>query len=245
MENILRFRGIITLVGLFLAVFLGLKSWETWQNVRLPDFQRPTISVQGEGKVFAKPDIGQISLAVATEALTVEKAQKEAAELSNRIFAVLKEKGVEEKDIKTTNYSINPQYDYPDGKRRLLGYQVYQSFQVKIRELAKAGEILAASAQAGANQVGGLSFTTEDPQRLQAEARDRAIEDAKSKAAELSKKLGVKLGKLVSYGEFGGPSPIPYFGAAERGVGGDFPAPQIPVGENEIRVNVTITYQIK
>ncbi|MDP3762803.1 MAG: SIMPL domain-containing protein [bacterium] len=245
MENVLRFRGIITLVGLFLAVFLGFKSWETWQNVRLPDFQRPTISVTGEGKIFVKPDIGEIGFAINSEAAKIEDAQARATEVINKVVSMLKEKGVEEKDIQTTNYSINPQYDYPDGARRFRSWQVAQSLKVKIRDLTKTGELISGAAELGVNQVGSLSFTTDDPTKLQAEARDKAIADAKKKAEELAAKLGIKLGKIVSYGEFGGPGPISYFGAAEKGMGGDFSVPQIPTGENEIRVNVTISYQLK
>ncbi len=241
----MRFRGIIVLVGIFLAVFLGLKSWETWQNVRLPDFQRPTISVTGEGKIFVKPDIGEIGLAINSEAAKIEDAQARATEVINKVVSMLKEKGVEEKDVQTVNYSINPVYDYPEGSRRFRSWQVSQSLKVKIRDLTKTGELLSSAAQLGVNQVGSLSFTTDDPQKFQEEARAKAIEDAQRKAKELSSKLGVKLGKITGYGEFGGPGPIPYFGMAEKGLGGDFSAPQIPTGENEIRVNVTITYQIK
>ncbi len=245
METISKFRGLIILVGVLLAVFLAAKSWETINDISKLDFQTPAISVTGEGKIFIKPDIGEVTLAVSSEAGTVEAAQKRATEVINKIFQTLKEKGVEEKDIKTVNYSINPQYDYSDGKQRLRGYQVSQSFKVKIRDLAKTGEIIASASQAGANQVGGLSFTTEDPTKLQAEARDKAIEDAKTKAKELAKKLGVRLGKVVGFSEFGGSGPIPYFGFEKAGMGGAVASPEIPVGENEIRVNVSITYQIK
>ena len=245
MENI-QIKGVFAAVGVLLIIFMGVKSWESWQELRLPRFDRPTITVTGEGKVFAKPDLGEISLAVNSEARTVEEAQKDATAVANRIVAVLKEKGVEEKDIQTVNYSIGPVYDYPDGTRRLRAWQVNQNLKVKIRELAKTGEILAVASQAGANQIGGLSFTTDDPTKLQAEAREKAIEDAKAKAEELAAKLGIKLGKIIGFNEFGGVPPMPFFGvASEKGMGGDFPAPQIPVGENEIRVNVNVTYQIK
>ncbi|MDP3785304.1 MAG: SIMPL domain-containing protein [bacterium] len=246
METISKFKNIIVLVAVLLSVFLAAKSWETINDISKLDFQSPAISVTGEGKVFAKPDLGVITLAINSEAKGVEEAQAGATQASNRIFEALKSKGVEEKDIKTTNYSTSPQYDYPDGKRRLLGYQVSQSFEVKIRELAQTGAIIQAASGAGANQVGGLSFTTEDPTKLQSEVRDKAIEDAKTKAGELAKKLGIKLGKIIGFNEFGGVSPLPYYGVAERGgLGGDFVPPQVPVGENEIRVNVNITYQIK
>src|SRR3989338_1927600 len=146
MENALRFRWIITLVGVFLAVFLGLKSWETWQNVRLPDFQHPTISVTGEGKIFVKPDIGEIGFAINSEVAKIDDAQARATEVINKIVSMLKEKGVEEKDIQTVNYSISPVYDYPDGTRRFRSWQVSQSLKVKMRDLTKTGELISGAA---------------------------------------------------------------------------------------------------
>lgn len=247
MENFLRFKGIISTVGILLTIFLAVKSWESFQELRLPRFDRPSISITGEGKVFAKPDIAQIQLATSVDRTSVAEAQERATELINRVIGVLRERGVEEKDIKTTSYSINPRYDYSDGRQILRGYNVTQNLEIKVRDLTKVGEILAAAAGAGANQIGGLSFTTEDPQKLQTEARDKAIEDAKRKADELASKVGVRLGKVVGFFESGGfPGPIPYFSeAVGKGGDGGVTSPVIPTGENEIRVNVTITYQLK
>ncbi|MBI2609743.1 SIMPL domain-containing protein [Candidatus Giovannonibacteria bacterium] len=247
-------RWVLSAVGLFLIIFLAAKTWEIVEVLRKPDITAPSISITGEGRVFVKPDIGEINFAVVVEKKTVKEAQDEATALSNRIYAAVKEKGVEEKDIKTTNYSITPKYNYfynmpmSDGSQRapeIIGYTVSQNFQVKIRNLERAGEILAAGTSAGANQVGGLSFTTEDPETSQLEARNKAIEDAARKAKELTDKLGVRLGRVIGFGEYGGPvSPYPYY---REGMGGasDATPPSLPPGENEVVVNVTVTYQIK
>ena len=100
---------------------------------------------------------------------------------------------------------------------------------------------------AGANNISGLNFTVDDPEKLQAEARAKAIKDTKEKADELEDQLGVNLGKIVNLYENTGGFPTPYYMEAkdfgQGGVGGAIP--EIPVGENEIVVNVTITYQIK
>ena len=149
MENFLRFKGIISIVGILLAIFLAVKSWESFQELRLPRFDRPSISITGEGKVFAKPDIAQIQFATSVDRTSVAEAQERATELINRVIGVLREKGVEEKDIKTTSYSINPRYDYSDGRQILRGYNVTQNLEVKVRDLTKVGEILAAAAGAG------------------------------------------------------------------------------------------------
>lgn len=248
----------IGLVGVVLALFLGLKSWEVIRDLSAPRLDRPSISVTGEGKVFMKPDIGQVSLGVVAEGKTVAETQKKATEAINKVMAALRASGIEEKDIKTVNYNISPKYDYgvstsaiyppfpPSGSPRISGYTASQNLEVKIRDLEKSGEILAKAAQAGANQVGGITFTTEDPSTIQAEARAKAIEDANKKAAELEKGLGVRFGKIIGFYESGGPYPIyrdyAFGKGGETSVAG---VPQIPVGENEVVVNVTVTYQIK
>lgn len=241
-------KGVLVAVGVLLSIFLALKSWEVWSGLSQTDFNRPSITINGDGKVFAKPDIAQVSLGVQVEKPTIEEAQKEATEISNNTLKMLKESGVDEKDIKTTNYSITPVYDYRMGGNRVRGYQVSQSMQVKIRNLSKSGVILSSAGELGANQVGGLSFTTDDPEKLREEARNKAIEDARSKAEALSKKLGVKLGKIISFYESGGGiPPIPYFAESKAmGIGGGMATPpEIPVGENEIAVSVSVTYQLK
>ena len=242
-----RLRGVFMMIGILLSVFLAVESWKIIGEIRRPDLSAPSISIYGEGRIFVKPDIGRINLGVTSEAKTVDAAQQEATEISNRIYAAIKGEGVEEKDIKTTNYSIAPIYNYPDGIQKLRGYQVSQNFEVKIRNLSNSGKIISVATAAGANQVGGLSFTTEDPAALTAEARAKAIEDAKKKGNELAQKLGLKLGRIISFYEFTPVGPIFYENLA--GKGGDLArpvaAPEISVGENEIVVNVTITYQIK
>ncbi|OGF83135.1 hypothetical protein A3B18_01665 [Candidatus Giovannonibacteria bacterium RIFCSPLOWO2_01_FULL_46_13] len=249
-----RIKGVVAAVGVLLALFLAIKSIEAWRGLTVPRVDRPAISVTGEGKIFIKPDIGQVNFAVVTEAATVADAQKKATDAINEVFASLKGNGIEEKDIKTTNYSISPKYDYqtdlmypprPVGSPNISGYTVSQNLDVKIRDLSKSGEILTKAAQAGANQVGGIMFTTEDLSAIQAEARNKAIEDASKKAKELEDRLGINLGKIINFYESGGPYPI--YRDYTVGKGGDstMPAPAIPIGENEVVVNVTVTYQIR
>ncbi len=230
-----------------LIVFIGAKAVNEIRNEgKTVQDTINTITVSAEGKIFAKPDIGQISLGVANEAKTVAEAQNKSTEAVNKIMNFLKSAGVEEKDIKTTNYSINPVYDYTERKQTLRGYSVSQNLEVKIRDLAKSGEIISGAAAAGANLIGGLNFTIDDSDALKDEARNLAIEKTKAKASKLAEELKVKLGKLVSFNENGG-YPIYYDKSMALGLGGGegVPAPSIPTGENEIIVNVILTYKIK
>ncbi len=206
-----------------------------------------TISFTGEGKVSVKPDIAKVNFAIVTQALTSKEAQNANSPKSKAVTDFLKRQGVEEKDIKTSAYNISPQYNYPrSGTPEIKGYQVSQSFEVKIRNLDKTNTILDGLVSAGANNINNLGFSTDNPDKIQAEARAKAIADAKQKAHDLEKQLGVSLGKIVNFSENTGgyPYPVPMYAKDMDGMGGGV-VPEIPTGENEIKVNITITYQIK
>lgn len=233
--------ALIALLALFLAT--KIKTEIKGYNRQFP---APSISVSGEGSVFIKPDIALISVGVTKNNVDFVVAQKDATEVINKTINFLKSKGVEEKDIKTTSYNIYPQYDYIRGEQKFRGYEVSQNLELKIRNLDSVGEILSGVASSGANMVGSLRFEVDDMKKSKEEARKEAIKEAKEKAKTLSKQLGVRLKKITSYyesdGGFSGPI---YYDAAFGGKGGDFPAPvSVPTGENEIKIVVTINYEI-
>lgn len=205
-----------------------------------------TVSFSGEGKVVTKPDIAKVQLSIVTEALTSKVAQDDNSKKSKAVTDYLQKQGLGEKDIKTTGYSIYPQYKYPQygGRPTITGYQVNQSMEVKVRDLDKASNILDGVVSAGANQVNGLSFEIDNPEALKTEARTKAIADAKKKASELQSQVGISLGKIVNFSENTGGYPIPtYYETKASGI--DRGGPSLPAGENEITVNITLTYQIK
>ncbi len=206
-----------------------------------------TINVSGEGKEFIKPDVATVNVGVVKQNVDLLKAQRDAADAINRVTAVLKDKGVAEKDIKTISFNIYPQYDYQDGVQKFRGYEVRQTLEVKMRNLENVGGIIAGVAASGANEVGSLSFTVDDPKAIQEQARQAAIAEAKVKAQKLASDLGVSLVRLVNYSESGGGNPPPIFYAKSEGLGGGVmaPAPSIPTGENEIDINVNLSYEIK
>lgn len=205
-----------------------------------------TIAVSGVGTVLAKPDIAVANLAITTEAPTATAAQDQANKKSVSVIEYLKKQNIEETDIKTSGYNIYPQYDYTNGRSQIRGYQVTQSLTVKIRNLDNANTILDGVVDAGVNQVNDFRFEVDEPDQLQAEAREKAIADARVKATELRHQLGVRLGKIVSFSEGVVGGPIFYAkDAVGMGGGGAVPAPSLPQGENEVTVNVTIVYQIK
>jgi len=206
-----------------------------------------TVSFSGTGKVLAKPDVAVIDLSVVTQATTSKAAQDDNSKKSTAVVDFLKGQGINEKDIQTTGYNIYPQYDYTNGKSTLTGYQVNETITVKVRDLTKTDAVLAGVVTAGANQIGQLQLTIDDPDALQAQARAAAIKDAESKADALKQQLGISLGRVVNFVEDSGGVVPPIFYDTKSAVGGigGGPAPEVATGQNEITVDVTITYQIK
>ena len=206
---------------------------------------RNTINVIGEGKVMAKPDIALVKASVVSEGKNVTAVQDANTKNMNKIIEFLEDSGVKEKDIKTVNYNLNPRYVYREGAApRIAGYSITQGLEIKIRDLDKVGQILEGTVTAGANQINSFVFRVDDDEELRAEAREIAIKEAKKKAKELASQLGVKLVKLSGYNESFS-NPIMYkemsYDMAGRGGGG---LPNVQAGENEIIVNVNLSYEI-
>ncbi|KKP30056.1 MAG: hypothetical protein UR15_C0006G0006 [Parcubacteria group bacterium GW2011_GWA2_31_28] len=219
-----------------------------------------TISVIGESELFVTPDIAKISLSVLTEGKTVKEATRENNEKMNNITKFIKSQNIEDKDIKTVNYYVNPRYEYKNNNeitifpekpsiRVLVGYEIMQTVEVKIKNLDNSGAIIEGATSRGANQVGSLQFTFDDETRLKDKARNEAIKNAQEKAEILSTKLNVKLARIINYYDQG--QPIYYnqkFIASETlsdGTGIGVEAPSIQPGENKITAQITITYEIR
>jgi len=203
-----------------------------------------TISVTGEGIMYTKPDIAMVSLSVVSEGKRVVDVQNENSGKTNKVIKFLKESGIEEKDIKTTGYNLYPTYDYETRTPQIVGYSITQTVEVKVRDLGKVGDILEGAVTNGANQISSLYFKVDKDEEFKEQARKLAIEDAKDKAEKLASQLGVNLIKISGYSE-GGVSPIyrDLKFAEGMGIGGGG-TPQIQIGESEIIIDVTLTYEI-
>lgn len=255
-RNWLQSTGAGVLGGLVLVsviVYLGAATMNKVREGRYigrPESQRDTITIQGEGKVTATPDIGQITISIVKQNRDVNKAQEQNITQFNQLIEALKKEGIDKKDMTTTNYTVYPIYDWSDGTQVFKYYEVRQSLSVKIRDLEKAGSIITVAGQNGVNEVSGLTFTIDDPEGLKEEARKLALENAQKKADNLADLAGVKLGKIVSFSETSSDyyPPQPYFYAdkAQDGRGGaNFEsAPSFEAGSQDIRVYATIQYEI-
>lgn len=258
---------IVALVSIFLTVLIlyfavsAVKLWGTRLAGELPR----QLAVAGEGKTTVKPDIAVFTAGAVAQAAKVKDAQAENTKKSNAIIEFLKKSRIDEKDIKTVEYNIYPQYSssYPlpcvfpgpcpattVRPPEIVSYQVRQTIEVKVRDLGKVDNLLSGVVSAGAHEVGSIAFRVDDPEAARAAARKKAIDNAMAKAKTLADDLGVRLKKIVAYNDDNVYYPAPTKSLA-YGRGVDFaeapPAlgPQVQPGEQEITANVTIVYEFR
>ena len=217
-----------------------------------------TITVTGEGKVTAVPDTATFTFTADETASDVATAQSKATTAANTVINYLKQQGIADIDIQTTDYNVNPQYEYsaqicvsngycPPTKQTISGYEVSQTVSVKVTDITKAGTLLAGVGTRGVSDVSGLTFTVADQDALDAQARDKAIADAQSKAKELASALGVSLIRVTGFSENNNRMLAPTYATASGAVSKDMAAvaPEIPTGQNTTTSDVSVTYEIR
>jgi uncharacterized protein YggE len=213
---------------------------------------KPTINVMGSGTISLAPDMAIVNLGVLREGKTAREALTANNTAMAEIIATMKAEGIEDKDLQTANFLIQPQYVYDQPKvgeeqkpPRIVGYTVSNDLTIRIRNLEKIGEILDASVSLGANSGGNIQFTNDDPKEAIDKARAQAMMDAKSRAETLTKAAGVSLGKLLSINEsFSAPSPIPM--AKTRMMADAAMAESVPIegGENSYNITISASWEI-
>jgi uncharacterized protein YggE len=238
---------LITVLFIFICLFTFFKLFGPIpffvQNITTT--KTSLFSVDGVGEATAIPDTAMISFGVSKTASTVESAKNQVNEIANKITQDLKNLGVSIKDIKTTNYSVSPQYDYSGGTQRLTGYTVDTNMQVKLQPIDKASNAIDITTKDGATQVSGVQFIVDDTKQkeLLNETRKKAINDAKDKAQSLSSAAGMRLGRIVDIKENAqnNPRPVPLLMSAEKSGGGE--PTQLNPGENTISTTITLSYE--
>jgi uncharacterized protein YggE len=214
--------------------------------------EQDRFSVIGSGTVYAKADIANLEVGLRTGAKkTASEATTDSTNKMNDIIAELKKLGINEKDIKTTNYNLSPVYNYTNEKgQELVGYEVTQNITLKIRDLSKIGDVISKTTEKGANQIGNINFTIDDEFALKNQARELAIQKAQEKAKLIAKQSGMRLGEVKSVYENPDQTPPVMFSYSNAKMDlssgtGALPAPSIQSGQNEIKVDVTLVYEVK
>ena len=212
--------------------------------------QPPRILVTGEGSADIAPDMAVLTLTVTRQAETARAALDANSAAMTEVHKAMKSSGVENRDMQTSGFSIQPNYVYPppqaSGEReppRIAGYTVRNSLTVRVRDIDKVGEILDQSVSLGVNEGGNITFANADPAAAIAEARTRAVHDAMARADTLADAAGVKRGRLLEISEQSyNPRPVPMMEMAMSRAADA--APPVAVGENTYRVSVSVSYAI-
>jgi uncharacterized protein YggE len=242
--------GIALIIG---VLMIAVAAWNYSQSFEPASFR--SFTVYAEGEATAVPDIAQFSFSVITEGGLegLEQLKDENARKADAIIDYLKSEDVEKEDIKTTSFSVEPRYsnircfvgECPAPE--IVGYTIRQSVQVKVRDMDDIGKILSGVVEKGANNVSGPWFTLDDPTEVENEAREEAFKKAKAKAEAMADAGGFKLGKLVSveeggiFGKGGGVA----FAEARIDSGGGVEEIPIEPGEQEVKITIVLTYEIK
>jgi uncharacterized protein YggE len=195
------------------------------------------------------PDMAVLQLTVTREAATARAALDANSAAMADVMSAMRDAGIAERDLQTTNFSIQPRYVYPKPRNeqppKIVGYTVRNNLTVRVRELADLGVLLDQSVTLGVNEGGSVSFINEDPGEALAAARSAAVKDALARAETLAQAAGVKLGDILEISEqTHSTPPRPY--RAERAMMANSAADAVPVaaGENSYRVVVYITVAI-
>ncbi|MCB1514593.1 MAG: SIMPL domain-containing protein [Hyphomicrobiaceae bacterium] len=201
------------------------------------------VTVTGEGKVAARPDMARISLGVVSEAATAKEALKANSGAMDALIGGLKARGIPADDIQTTNFDVSPRYVHTkDGKPPTIdGYRVSNDVAIVVRELAQLGPMLDEIVSVGANRIGGLSFAIADAEALKDEARRNAIANARQRADLYANAAGARLGQVLVISEetvhVAPRGPMLARAAMAEGV-------PIAEGSQEISARVTVTYAL-
>lgn len=223
-----------------------LPGWGQGASTSAPPERMETISVVGVGRSHQAPDRVVFTVGVTTLAATVAAAVNENNTKAKSITSSLKNLGVADEAIRTSNFSIQPQYEYQEGKRpRITGYQVSNSLTVREDAAADVGKLLQSAVDAGANEVGQVFFTVHDPTRGRDAGLRAAFMDARAKAELLAKAAARSLGRALSITEGAvpqPPQPLPFFKSVAREAQMDVP---IEPGTEEVQFTVSAVFELR
>ena len=203
------------------------------------------LDISATGEVSRVPDIAVISAGVVTKGSTATAALQDNAARMQRVVAALKRAGVADRDIQTSNVSLNPEYRYPENQSpQLTGYSASNNVSVRFRDVRTSGSILDALVGQGANQISGPNLTIDKPDAALDEARTKAIAVGRERAQTYARSLGMRVVRLVAVSETGGNSivqPLPMYARADVAMA----KTSIEPGEQKLQVTLNMTFELQ
>lgn len=240
------FALLLAILLVYGIVFLGVKIRQTLFETRYVGVgvrQPSTISVSATESMSVTPDLATVDLGVTTSGASANAAQDANTEKTNALLAGLQELGIESKDLKTSYYTVYPQYDYNRSPAVVVGYEASQTITVRVRNRDLVSSVLEKAGNLGATAISSLRFEVDDEDSVKALVREKAIAKAYEQALSVADTMGARIGGVVSYSETSG-SDVPVYYDSYRAVGGGS-APDIAQGENEIEMTVYIDFSLQ
>ena len=206
------------------------------------------ITLNGHGEVRAVPDLAMINMGVVSSAETARAALDANTKAMTELMASLKAANVDDKDISTSNFSVNPRLDYGQNNGqppKLVGYDVSNNVSVIVRKIDGLGALLDKAVSSGSNQINGISFSISKPEAAMDEARKLAVQDATHKSQIYTSAAAINLGNIMSITESSGiAEPQVMFSRAKALAADAAPVP-IAQGAQVISIDVNISWEIK
>jgi uncharacterized protein YggE len=204
------------------------------------------LDITATGEVTRVPDVAVISTGVVTRSATAVGAMTQAAARMARVRAALKAAGVEDRDIQTSNLSLNPDYRYENNQPpKLVAYQASNTVTVRFRDIANSGKIIDALVAEGSNQINGPTLTIDKPEAALDEARLKALANGRARADVYARALGRRVARIVSISESGGsypvPPPMPMMMEARNQAADS----KILPGEQKLQVTLSIVFDLQ
>ncbi|MDO8964178.1 MAG: SIMPL domain-containing protein [Coriobacteriia bacterium] len=232
----------IALVAAALVAMLALTACTTTNVTATSGPPRDTVTAVGTGTGKAAPDTAELSFGVTVSGKTNTAAMDAAGKAGNKIVEALKAGGLDATEIRTDRINLFPM---TDAKGATTGYQANVTVRVKTKKIDKVGELTSAATAAGATDISGPDFALADANTARLDAIDKAMADAKARAAAMAKAAGRTLGEVVSVTESGVSQPGPMFDSVAAAKGGGVTAPPIEPGQVESQIQLTVVFGLK
>jgi uncharacterized protein YggE len=233
---------ILSLIFILITLYL-IKVFDIAYPINIISTSKTSeLAIVGEAKMEVVPDIAYVNLGIKEQGKKVEEVKEKINQVNNNLINYLKKKGIFKENIKTSNYSIYPNYDYNEGEK-IIGYTGEANLTIKLKDFNLISSILDEVTKLGVNQIGGVNFVVDEPQKYRQRVREKAIENAKNEAQKLAKTLGIKLRKITNIVESSPQEPISYLKAMS--LNDRQSSPTLEPGIQTITTTVTLYFEKK
>lgn len=230
--------------GAFL--FTGCTQASVPETIKIENTDQNVIRVDSREQVKVEPDMAEIIYSVYSQASDAQTCQTQNSKDLDNVLVLLKAQGIEDKNIQTTNFGLNPVYDWEAGKT-ITGYEMTTDITVSNVSIDKVGNLLSESVDAGINSISSVTYKSSKYDEAYQQALSKAIEAAKVKAGVMAEAGGCKLGKVAGIEEFGSNQVARASYAAGKMAQNEMGMADMAVkpGEIEIEANINVEFIIE